>query len=271
MANLIPARVRWLIDVILFPGNVVRNPAVSNRSSLIARIKVFLRLTVFFIVNIVLYALPLSLAGIALGVSEREPLTLIVEIVDALPESSLITASGASNVLLRLANNSISLIVFAFLSFLMYHIGIFFTRKSDGAILSYYTIMISTSIYLAILFNISWYMVAQTETARYLIDWAVRQFFISSANLINVEPTVSAGEFQNLSALSTEGQIGFILLAVFLCYYIYVLYVGARSLHELTRYESITVVGFVSTSPVVFGTASALVSNLFKLPGVLTI
>jgi len=271
MANLIPTRVRWLVDVILFPGNIVRGSAIGDTTSLVARSEVFLRLSLFFVINIVLYALPLSLAGIALGVNEQAPPTLVVELVRTLPESPLIGASGTWNVFLRLVNNSISLILFTILSYIMYHIGILFTRKSNGALLSYYTIMISTSIYLALIFNISWYMVAETGTAGDLIDWSVRQFFISSADLVGADTGIDSTELKNLDTLSTEGQIGFILLGTFLCYYIYVLYVGARSSHGLTRYESLSVVTFVSISPAIFGIASALVTQVIELPDILTI
>jgi hypothetical protein len=271
MANLIPTRVRWLVDVILFPGNLVRNPAVSNTSSLIARSKVYLRLTVFFVINIVLYALPLSLAGIALGVDDEDPPLLVYQLVKALPESPLIGAKGSWNVFLRLLNNSVSLISFTILSFIIYHIGILLTRRSSGTLLSYYTIMISTSIYLALIFNISWYMISETETARALIDWSVRTFFISSADLVGVDSSVGPGEFKNPDTLSTEGEIGFVLLGIFLCYYIYVLYVGARNSHGLARYESLAVIALVSISPVIFGVVSALINLLVEVPDIFTI
>jgi hypothetical protein len=271
MANLIPTRIRWLVDVILFPGNIVRSSAISNTTSLIGRSEAFLRLNLFFVINIVLYALPLSLAGIALGVSEQPPPPLVSELVGTLPESPLIEARGSWNVFLRLVNNSISLITFTLLSYIMYHIGVLFTRKSKGALVSYYTIMISTSIYLALIFNISWYMVAETGTAGDLIDWSVRQFFISSADLVGVDTGINSTEFRSIDTLSAEGEIGFTLLGIFLCYYIYVLYVGARSSHGLTRYESLAVIIFVSISPAIFGVASALVTQVIELPDILTI
>lgn len=261
-------QVRWLFAIAFSPQDLIETSSAYHSGSLLDRLGIVASVTLFFFANIILYALPLSLAGI--GFVDDEP---------AHPQFAALSQTIVEDpdywwmVLIRLVNNAQFLVIFGFLTYFLFHAGIWLTGKSNGPIPSYRIVMINTSIYLAIIFNLAWFAVAseQTVIARDLFDWLFREYFAVVAEFLGAPPPFPVQVPPTLASLSVMGQATLVGLAVALCYYVYVLYIGARQVHRLTRYEASLVMGFALSSPVIFAAGSILIDRLVDLPPVVTL
>lgn len=261
-------QVRWLFDIAFRPRELIEASSADRSRSIFDRLNIFVSVTLFFLANVILYALPLSLAGV--GFVEDEP---------AHPQFAEFSQSIVNDpdywwmVLVRLVNNAEFLVIFGFLTYVLFHVGIWLTGKSTGLIQSYRIVMINTSIYLAIIFNLAWYAVGsdQTAIAREFVDWLFREYFAFVANLVGTAPPFPLELPPNLANLSLMGKATLVGLLVSVCYYVYVLYIGARKVHDLTRYEAAVVMGFALSSPVLFAAGSLLVDRFVELPPVVTL
>jgi len=262
-------QIRWLFDIVFNPQNLIEISSGYTNHSIIRRFKIFTSVTLFFLANVILYALPLSWSGI--GFVEKE---------SAHPQFAEFTQPFVNNpdrawmVLVRLINNAQFLVIFGFLTYVLYHLGIWLTRKSNGLLLSYRVVMINTSIYLAIVFNLAWFAVASDQTIilRDIFDWVFREYFGIFANFLGQPPPWQLeSQAPNIGSLSLLGETILIGLFVSLCYYLYVLYMGAIKVHEMTRYEAGIVIGFTLSSPILFGIGSILIELFIDLPPVFTL
>lgn len=261
-------QVRWVFNIAFRPQELIEASSGTHSQSILDRLSIAVSVTLFFIANVILYALPLSLAGI--GFVDDEP---------AHPQFAEFSQGIVNDpdywwmVSVRLVNNAEFLVIFGFLTYFMFHLGILLTGKSKGLIQSYRVVMINTSIYLAILFNLAWYAVASDETAIAgdFVDWLFREYFGVVANFVGAAPPFALELPPDLAHLSLIGQATLVGVIVAVCYYVYVLYVGARKVHGLTRYEASLVMAFALSSPVVFAAGSIVIGRLVELPPVVTL
>lgn len=241
-------QIRILYDVVFNPQNLINSSSRYIDQSILNRLRIFISVTIFFILNVIIYALPLSLSGI--GFIDGNRLELLV-------------------------NNSGIIIAFGFLTYSLYHSGVWLMRGSGGLISSYRIVMINTSIYLAIIFNLLWIGTEQ-ETLRGLFNWTFQEFFLIVADYLGIYQEISE-DFSGVSdtapssatsaTLEPLGEALIIGVIISLCYYLYVLYLGTRRVHNLTRYESMLVAGFVLTSvPTVFAITSLIIGEFLSLP-----
>jgi hypothetical protein len=239
---------RVLFDVIFNPRNLIDSSSRYTNQSVAERLKTFISVTIFFFLNVIIYALPLSLQGTGFV--------------------------GDSFSVRLLINNSSSLVSFGFLTYFLYHFGIWVTRRSSGLIPSYRVVMINTSIYLAIIFNLLWIGVFRTETLGRLFNWAFQMLFRTIGYYVGVPPDFDSG-LETLPPgsilLSASERAIIVGLIIAFCYYLYVLYIGAKMVHNLTRYESAVAIGFVLTSPVIFAAASLILQQYLSIPSVFTV
>jgi len=234
-------QIRILFDIVFNPQNLIESSSRYTDQSILNRLRIFISVTIFFILNVIIYALPLSLSEI--GFIDGTRLELLLN------NSGIIIASG-------------------FLTYSLYHSGVWLMRGSGGLISSYRIVMINTSIYLAIIFNLLWFGTEQ-EGLRGLFNWTFQEFFLIVADYLGIYQEISE-DFSGFptttpnSAMLEPSEVALIIgVIISLCYYLYVLYVGTRRVHNLTRYESMLVAGFVFTSvPTVFAT-TALIGGVF--------
>ena len=236
-------QIRILFDIVFNPQNLIESSSQYTDQSAVNRLSTILSVTVFFLLNVVLYALPLSLQGIGF--------------VDA-------------NIILLLINNSISIVSFGFLTYSLYHSGIWLVRGSNGLIPSYRIVMINTSIYLAIIFNLLWIGIFISNTLTGLFNWAFQVLFETVGYYIAIPPgfgdgfnSINPAEVSSLLLLDRAIIVGLLISS---CYYLYVLYIGARRVHGLTRYESVLVMGFVLSSPITFAAISLIIGEYLNIP-----
>jgi hypothetical protein len=238
-------QIRILFDIVFNPQNLIESSSRYTDQSILNRLRIFISVTIFFILNVIIYALPLSLSEI--GFIDGTRLELLLN------NSGIIIASG-------------------FLTYSLYHSGVWLMRGSGGLISSYRIVMINTSIYLAIIFNLLWFGTEQ-ETLRRLFNWTFQEFFLIVADYLGIYQEISE-DFSGFptttpnSAMLEPSEVALIIgVIISLCYYLYVLYLGTRRVHNLTRYESMLVAGFVFTSvPTVFATTALILGVFLDLP-----
>ncbi|MFC4438540.1 MULTISPECIES: hypothetical protein [Natrialbaceae] len=242
---------RWPVDVIFRPRGLVSTRAAERvpgvRSAIIASI----RLSTFYFANLVLYALPLTLAGI--GITETGPAPATFTTIVA----PLLRAPDAAwQVTMALAQNSAFLFVATALTFGTFHLGVFLTGSSAGVVRSLRTVSYSTGIYLAIIFTVVWVM-ATTPAIRVADDFLIylqAEFIYAVIDLTGAELGLPGGRPApvDLSQLTAIGQGLLVLLLLAAVYYLYVLYLGARVAHQATRFEAAVAVGCVILAPVLY-------------------
>ena len=254
--------VRRPVDILLRPSTVVQAPAAYEATSVTKRAYIALKLTVFFVANLLLYTFPLSLAGIG----TIDPALTAPAWFAGLAESVVSDPDAVYRFLLRLAENSLFLFVAAVLTFAAVHVGVLITRESNGILMSLRVVTYSTALYLATLFTLVWYtasspnivvaddllLFVQAEGINFIIDQM-------GSNL------VLPGEYPsdvNTAAMTLHGKALIVAIMITMVYYVYVLYLGARVAHGTSRLTSLFVVGFVSISPVLYVVGSVLAVEL---------
>lgn len=254
-------------DAVLQPSVFVKASGGEDAASRRYQLQTLVRLLVVFIGNLLLYTLPLSLAGIGtVGADVTAPVWFanlcggVVSDVDA-----------AWHLGLRLVQNSVYLLVAGLLTFTSFHAGAVLTGRSSGVLTSFRVVTYSTALYLATIFTLVWYastagqivvaddilLALQSEFVYYFID-----ALGANLQLPGGRPGVVA-----TSQLTTLGHAVLVALAVAICYYAYVLYVGARIGHGMSRATATLVVGFVTATPAFYVVGSILAIQLgFGLP-----
>ena len=258
------------LDAVLRPSAVVQVPSSYDAGSVRERARVAARLLAVFVGNLLLYTLPLSLAG----VGTVDPATTAPEWFASSVAPLVGDADGVWRFALRLVQNSVYLFTAGLVTFLAFHVGVVLTGESSGVLTSLRVVTYSTALYLATIFTLVWYaatspnvgaaadllLAVQVEFVYYFIDRLGADLVLP----VERPATVSA------AALSTHGRVVLIGLLVAACYYAYALYLGARTGHGTTRLTSAYVVGFVAASPAMYVVASVLVFTLgLEVPEVL--
>lgn len=257
-------------DAVFQPSEIVRARGGRDAASRWTQFKLFVRLLVVFSGNLLLYTLPLSLAGIgAVGADVTAPAWFADLVGGFTPD-----VDATWRFSLRLAQNSVFLLVAGLLTFVGFHTGATLTGRATGVLRSLRVVTYSTALYLATIFTLVWYAsTAPTiEVADDLLIALQSEFiyyFIDSLGSNLQLPGGRPGAV-DYGALTTRGQtvLGALLLAV--CYYAYVLYVGARASHGMSRFTAMIVVAFVAATPAIYVVGSILAIEIgFGLPEVI--
>lgn len=212
-----------------------------------------------YVVNVMLYAVPLTLAGIG---------------VPSPGDSVLIFAGSGARVaisnhfvalLVGFLLNSAYISVAATLTFVTYHLSAVLTLNSSGFLQSLHTVVYSTSAYLAALFTLVWSldMHAGLSGAAGFLRAVQLEFVYSIIDVIGVPlelTNYSRPTSISAAGVSPAGTYLLALIALVVGYYVYSLYLGARINHEMSRTSSFVAILFVCVSPVLYvaGTVMAV-------------
>lgn len=264
-----PRLLRRPFDAVLRPSAVVEVPSSYDASSLRERALIGGRLLALFVGNLLLYTLPLSLAGIG----TVDPATTAPAWFASLA-APLGAADGLWRFSLRLLQNSVYLLTAGLVTFLAFHVGVVLTGESEGVLTSFRVVTYSTALYLATIFTLVWYASTSpnVDAAADLLLAVQAEFvyyFIDRLGADLVLPIGRPGEV-SARALTPHGKAVLVGLLVAVCYYAYALYLGARTGHGTSRLTSAYVVIFVAVSPAIYVVASVLVVTLgLSVPEVL--
>lgn len=242
---------RWPVDVMARPGALIENQTGDDARGAARAIATSVRISIFYFANVLLYALPLTLAGFGVSETGTAPgviasrLAPIVDDPDAFWQLTV-----------ALVQNSSFLFVATVLTFGTFHLGVLLTGSSTGVVRSLRTVSYSTGIYLAIMFTAVWY-VSTSPSIRVADEFLIylqAEFFYVFIDLLEVGLDVPGGRREpvDLGRLTAAGQGMFVLLLLSATYYLYVLYLGARVAHRATRFEALVAVGFVAFVPAMY-------------------
>jgi hypothetical protein len=249
------------IDAVFRPSEIVRTPPTYESSSPLRQAWLSVRLLGFFVLNLFLYTLPLSLAGVGtIDPSTTPPSTFEAAV------SGLVPPQQSWVFLLRVVQNSLFLFLAAAITFAAFHVGIVLIRRSAGVIRSLRVITYSSSFYLATVFTLVWLTatnpgVAVADDLLLSVQSDVVFYFIET---LDASLTLPGGPIARppLSELTSVGVALLAALVIATIYYTYVLYLGARKTHGTTRLESVFVVVFVAVSPTLYIMGSILIIEL---------
>lgn len=264
MSRVISNGVRGLFNAIFRPAELVAVPnKATSASTLRDRLGQAWRLTLVYLVNLALYAGPLTLAGIGIQ-SEQSVPNWLIPLVGPEPTTLAVFVAG-------FMQNSIYLLGVTVATLVLIHVALLITLQSEGFLRTAYSIVYSTSAYLAGIFTVVWYLSTAGGVAnarQFVIDvqvafiYAVLDAF--NANLVFRLERPTDLATRNFSPLG-EGLI--VLLGVLVVYYLYSLYLGTRINHNANRYESLLVLIVVIALPMLYVFGSIVMATNGGFPG----
>jgi len=258
MAFVIGNIVKGLYNAVFRPAALVTVPTGGPDRSLPAKVDQAFRLGIVYLVNLTLYAGPLTVAGIGIGSGQSIP-----------PWLAGFTGTEPGALLRFLAGfvqNSLYLLGITVATLVGAHIALVITLQSKGFLRTAHSVVYSTSIYLAGIFTVVWYLTSAegVATAReFVINVQVafiyRMIDLTESDLvfgIDRPDVIVPGEF------STTGEYAIIVLALLLVYYFYSLYLGTRLNHDAGRFEGVLVVLIVILLPITYVIGSIILATI---------
>lgn len=258
--------VRGLFEAVVTPSRFValQRGGVDRSAPVLSSQTV--RLLGVLLLNVALYAGPLTLAGIGFTTQGSAPgwFTGLVAPLTASP-------TPVWQFLVGTVQNSVFLVVATGLALVTFHTSVVLTARSRGFVPSLQTVVYTTSVYLAGIFTIVSYMSTtdQVAGAEELTLNLQAAFIRRTLDLVGFAPPAFVPEDTTLT-LEGVGPTGELLLAALLLlavYFLYSMYLGARINHRLDRARSALVVGSVLASPVLYLLGSAAATVLFERLG----
>ncbi|SDR27016.1 hypothetical protein [Natronobacterium texcoconense] len=240
----------WPVNVLFRPSSFVELDPDQEAANTLDAITTAVWLTGFYFVNLLLYALPLTLAGFGIRDGATTPAAVTAALSPLGVDPGTIWQFSSA-----LVTNSAFLLLATILTFVTFHVGMVLTRSSKGVIRSLQAVSYSSGIYLAVMFSTVVYVstesgLAVAEEFLLWIQTAFIQFFIDLVGT-DLVPPVEASR-PELAAMSTLEQAILTVLLLSMMYFLYVLYVGARTTHDATRFEALVATGFVLLSPALY-------------------
>lgn len=246
-------------DAAIRPSRFVSAETDVYSATVSSRVRQFVYLLLVYVMNLLMYAVPLSLAGVGVPENADAPAT-VVSLVQPL--------SAHPDTIWRLTqavlSNSAYITAAAAVTFVTFHVGAVITLNSAGIVQSLHTVVYSTSAYLAGLFTTVWFLSTnQAVTGAQSFVLALQKAFVYMViDAVGADVGLPGGRPETISAggVSESGAYLLAVIVVLLFYYIYSLYLGARLNHEMNRAASVVAVVFVSISPVLYVGASVIAS-----------
>jgi len=256
-----------LFDAVFRPSQFVRAQTSTYSTSRVAVATQAIRLTLVWGVNLVLYALPLTLSGIGFS-SEAAAPPAFGAVVGPVVQSP----DTAWQVLVGFVQNSAFLTVATGLALVAFHGSVLVVRRSRGFVQSLHTVVYTTSAYLAGMFTVVMFLSTADglARAREFVLTVQANFILGVIDLLNVDltlPGVQTGSLE-LAGLTQSGATLIAVLAVLSLYFLYSMYLGARLNHGMSRVQAWVVVAGVLASPAAYIAGSALVTIAIQLYGV---
>lgn len=257
-------------DAVFRPSEFVRAKAAIYSTSRWSTAQYTTQLSVVWVLNVILYALPLTVARVGFVSRETAP-TVFAELTAPIFQSPDLIWQF----MLTFGRNSVFFTVASAIVLISFHITVLIVNESRGLMQSFHTVVYTTSAYLAGIFALVMYLsttdgLTQTgEIVRRLQANAFQTVLdIIGLGIIGIEfslpvtPNPGPLVFQGIS------QMGTVLLAI-LCllifYFLYSVYLGARLNHRMDRVSSVIVVAGILVSPIIYIAGSAAVTIFINI------
>lgn len=248
--------VRGVYHSLFRPEVLIQAQSAHKEGTLLFKLRELRELLTVYVINLALYAGPLTAAGFGRENVPPAP-SGIREILNG--QSALPLWEYAYGFL----QNSLYILGATVLTLITFHLSILLIRKSKGFLRSAYAIVYSTSIYLAGIFTLVWYLSTNegVVAASRLVIEVQKAFIYSVIDIFGANLKLPGGRPGNivLESISLEGQLLLSLLVVLVFYFLSSLYLAARVNHEVARFDGILAVAAVALSPVVYVAVSVVV------------
>ncbi|WP_277552351.1 hypothetical protein [Halobaculum limi] len=214
-------------------------------------------LAAIYLINLVLYAGPLTLAGVGIQSNADVP-RWFTGVVGSEPGLAMVYLAG-------FIQNSAYLLGFTIATFVATHLALLLTVQSKGILPTAYSVVYSSSVYVAGIFTVVWYLTTASGVAAardFVIDIQVAFIYalIEYAGA-DVEYAVPRPETLAASGFSQLGEYALLSLFVLVGYFFYSLYLGARINHDADRIASAATVLVVVSLPIAYVLGSILVAT----------
>lgn len=258
MSRTLGSTIRGLYFAVFRPSRLVAVPGRRMDGSLRTQLRESRKLLSVYLVNLVLYAGPLTLAGIGLDSASSVPGWLTPLVGDA-PGTTL-------QLLVGFVQNSVYLLGVTAATLLGIHFALLVTFQSRGFFRTAYSVIYSTSVYLAGIFTVVWYLTTASgvSNAREFVVNLQVTFIYAVIDLTGSDFVFGVDRPGALvpSSFSTVGEYALVALAVLLLYYFYSLYLGTRLNHDADRFKSLLVVFVVIALPALYVAGSIAIAVL---------
>ncbi|MFC7075918.1 hypothetical protein [Haloarcula halophila] len=253
--------VRAAFDAVVRPRRFVAFQQSAYGDSLTATARQLASLVVVYLVNLVLYALPLTVAGVGLQQAGSPPAVFVAVAAPLLGDP----AAGWA-IAVAFVQNCAFITVATGITLLTFHLGVVATGGARGLVQSVHTVVYTTSAYLVALFSGVWYL-TNTDglaAARALVRNVQAAFVYWVIDLLGSSLELPGGRPDSLVAgpLTTQGRWVLALLCVTTLYYLLSLYLGARINHRTGRTDAATTVVAVALSPVLYVAGSVVATTM---------
>ncbi|GGJ11718.1 hypothetical protein GCM10008995_22020 [Halobellus salinus] len=250
-----------LFDAVFRPSRFVRAPNAATRTSIRSTLRRLRGLSVVFVVNVVLYATPLTLSGFGVAVESDAPAWFV-----PIGRSVLGNPDTAWWLLAGIAQNSVFITAISGLTLLTYHAALIVTRSSEGFLLTLHTVVYSVSAYLAGIFTVLVFLsrAGPFATARELVINVQVRFIAVMYDVFGVPPSqrvFTLGDPVPASRLSPSETTILAVLGVLVLYFAYSMYLGARLNHGAGVTSAALSLLAVGLSPVLYVAALLVYST----------
>ena len=259
MSRYLPASVTLLVRAFLNPSSYIGGRSSVYERGAGVRAKRAIRLIALYIVGIVLYALPLTYAGIGAAEATEEPHPIALTLAEPLGWD------GAELWLFVSAfiENSMFLIVGSVLVFVVLHVAVVLLGTSDGLLQTVHTVVYATGMYLAAIYSFVWALsIADGVRVADEVVLAIQASFVTTT----VELTGTGFELPGgttpmpeTTAITPLGRLLLIGLALACIYFLYSIYLGVRINHDGSRSAALGVVALVLAAPALYVIGSVAV------------
>lgn len=260
-----------LVDAVFRPSSLVQAQVDSYTDNRIEQLFVAGYLSAVYLLNLLLYAGPLTLAGFGESAMAVAPGPL------ALAFLSLFVPDPAAVVdfAVRLVVNSSFIFIASILVFGTFQLGLWITRSSQGLLQSIHTVTYSVGIYLAGIFTLVWYL-SRAESV-VIADEALislqKSYIYLFIDLLEVPVGLPTGRPDpvDYAVMTRTGQLALGGLLLTLGYFLYSLYLGARINHHASRLESFIAVATVFVAPAAYVIGSIVITVFLEPTGPLAL
>ncbi|SDN28962.1 hypothetical protein SAMN04487949_3843 [Halogranum gelatinilyticum] len=256
MSHTIGNAIRGLYNAVFRPARLVTAHRQYTEGSLDTQLRQSRKLLTVYLVNLALYAGPLTLAGIGIGATVPEWLT---PVVGAEPSTAVLLLGG-------FLENSLYLFGVTVATLFGIHFALLVTLQSRGFLRTAYSIVYSTSVYLAAIFTVVWYLTTAdgVENARTFVINLQVEFIYRVIDLLGAGISFGVARPETLvpAGFSEVGGYALVALAVLLLYYLYSLYLGTRLNHDAGRFEGVVVLLVVLSLPVLYVVGSIAITMI---------
>ncbi|WP_435335072.1 hypothetical protein [Haloarchaeobius sp. TZWWS8] len=243
--------VRELYNAVFNPSRFVRAQTSSYTQSRVGVVVEANRLVVVYVLNLLLYAVPLTLAGVGVQKSQPAPDWFAASAFAAFADPNALWQFWTA-----LLDNCSFITVALVITFLNYHAAVALSLSSKGVLQTMHTVVYTTSAYLAAIFTLVMHLSTSPtiQVADQIVINVQKSFFYFFIDALGSGLALPSGRPTpvDMANVTLEGKLAIAGLVISLLYYLYSLYLGARLNHGTTRTTAFLVIGAVGAAPAIY-------------------